>query len=278
MKRALGPWRLHPVVFGGMNLSIEGRPDRAQAIATIRAAREAGAELFDTADVYGLSSEPHHNEVLMREALGDDARVTTKGGARRVGDRWEHHARPEDLERACEASLRVLGSIGLYQLHAVDAEVPIEESVGALRRLQERGWIEHIGVSNVRLEELRRARETATIVSVQNEASPYVAPDPAILELCESEGIAFLAYAPMGGWRAGQTAHLPALRDAAEAHDCSPFEVVVRFLLGVSPCVLPVCGASTAANARSSVAQTEPLERAWIERLERALWEPLRAR
>lgn len=278
MKRPLGPWRVHPVVFGGMNLSIEGRPERSDAIATIRAARDAGAEVFDTADVYGLVDEPHHNEALMREALGADATITTKGGVRRVADRWEHHAHPDDLEKACEASLRVLGTIGLYQLHAVDAEVPIEESVGSLKRLQERGWIEHIGVSNVSFDQLVRAMQSATIVSVQNEASPYVAPDRRILDLCASSGIAFLAYAPMGGWRAGRTAHLPELCEAAEEHACSPFEVVVRWLLGASPWLLPVCGASKAANAQSSILQTEPLEPGWVERLSRALWEPLGAR
>lgn len=274
MKRAIAGRRVHPVAFGGMNLSIEGRPDRAVAIATIREARDAGCELFDTADVYGLVGEPHHNEALMLEALGSNTMLTTKGGVRRVDDRWEHHARPEDLERACEASLRVLGSIGLYQLHAVDAEVPIEESVGALARLQERGWIEHVGVSNVTFEQLQRACAETEIVSVQNEASPYVRPDLSILRWCEDRNVAFLAYAPMGGWRAGKTAHLPELRAAAEAAGCTPFEVVVRWLLGVSNAIIPVCGASRPDNARSSIAQAEPLDATWVERLSRALWEP----
>ena len=87
-------WRVHPVAFGGMNLSIEGRPDRAAAIATIHAARDAGCQLFDTADVYGLPGEPHHNEALMAEALGPGVHIVAKGGVRRVEDRWEHHGRP----------------------------------------------------------------------------------------------------------------------------------------------------------------------------------------
>ncbi len=276
--RRLADWRVHPVVFGGMNLSIEGRPQRAQAIETIRAARDAGCQVFDTADVYGLPGEPHHNEALLREALGSDARIITKGGVRRVGDAWEHHAHPDDLEAACERSLQTLGSFELYQLHAVDENVPIEESVGALSRLRDRGWFQHIGVSNVSFEQVQRACTTTTIVSVQNEASPFVAPDTRVLSYCEEQEIAFLAYAPMGGWRAGQTAHLPALQRAAQSVGCTPFEVVVRWLLAVSPNLLPVCGASTPIKATSSIRQSEALDTDLADALTRELWQPLRAR
>ncbi len=172
---------VHPVAFGAMNLSLG--PAEADAIATVHAAIDAGAQLVDTADVYGPEIyAPHHNERLIGPALRAHPEVllSTKVGVVRQGAAWLHCGRPDHLRGACEGSLAALGveTIDLLQLHAVDAEVAIEESVGALARLQEEGKARLLGLSNVTLAEVERARAVAAIASVQNEASVFVAPDP----------------------------------------------------------------------------------------------------
>ena len=130
-----------------MHLSVRGRPDRAQALSTVRAAVEAGVTLIDTADSYCLGeADLHHNEVLVAEALmgmgsaGRSVLVATKGGHTRPDGAWAIDGRPAHLGQACRRSLRALGtdSIGLYQLHRPDPLVPYEESVGALKDLQAR--------------------------------------------------------------------------------------------------------------------------------------------
>lgn len=252
--RSLGDLTVHPVAFGAMNLSIEGRPSREVALATIRAAVDAGVTLIDTADVYGLdASDARHNLRLLAEA-GIDATICTKVGVRRDGEAWIHDGDPRTLRAATEASLAALGAdaLDVLLLHAVDARVPIEESVGALARLRDEGKARRIGVSNVTAEELARAAATTALACVENEASPYVAPDPAVLRACEAAGQAFLAYAPLGGWRAGRIAHDPWLRALGARHDATPFEAVIAALLGASPSIIVVAGASRPENARSS--------------------------
>ena len=237
-----------------MNLSIEERPPREVALSTIRAAIEAGVTLIDTADVYGLDErDARHNLRLVAEAR-TGATICTKVGVRREGEAWIHEGNPRYLRAAVDASLRALGvdTIDVLLLHAVDARVPIEESVGALARLREEGKARWLGVSNVTADELARAAATTPLACVQNEASPYVAPDPAVLAACERGGLAFLAYAPMGGWRAGRTAHEPLLQALAARYGATPFEVVIAALLGASPSIVPVAGASRPENARSS--------------------------
>lgn len=250
----IGELSLHPVVLGTMNLAGEGRPSRDVAIATLHAALDAGVELLDTADVYGLDGDDvHHAERLVAEVRASRSCViATKGGVRREGDVWEHRGDPAYLRAACEASLRALGvdAHELYFLHAVDARVPIEESVGELARLRDEGKIVRLGVSNVDAEELRRALEVAPIVAVQNEASVFVTPSEEVLARCREHGLAFLAYAPMGGWRAGRVAHERVLRDVASRVGTSPFEVIVAW--SIARGWMPVCGASRPENAASS--------------------------
>ncbi len=247
---------VHPVAFGAMNLSLG--PAEADAIATVHAAIEAGAQLVDTADVYGPEIyAPHHNERLVGKALRahPDVLLSTKVGVVRQGAVWLHCGRPDHLRGACEGSLAALGveTIDLLQLHAVDAEVAIEESVGALARLQDEGKARLLGLSNVTLAEVERARAVAEIVSVQNEASVFVAPDRDLLAYCAREGIALLGYAPMGGWRAGRVAHEPVLQEVATQLGHSPHEVVLAWLLRTSECLVPVCGGSSEKNVRSSM-------------------------
>src|SRR5215208_775977 len=145
--RALAHSRVFPIGFGAMQLSLDGRPDEAQAIRTIHAALDAGVDLIDTADAYCLDeSEVGHNERLVAKALRDRRErviVATKGGHTRVGTEWHLDGSAAHLRRACEASLRALGTdrIDLYQYHRPDPDVPYAESIGALRDLRDEGKI-----------------------------------------------------------------------------------------------------------------------------------------
>ncbi|MCA9615641.1 MAG: aldo/keto reductase, partial [Myxococcales bacterium] len=140
--------------------------------------------------------------------------------------------------------------VDLYFLHAVDARVPIAESVGALGRLRDEGKIARIGVSNVSAPELRAALREAPLLAVQNEGSPFVRMDPDVEAICRAEGLVLQAYAPMGGWRAGRVAHEPTLRRIATELGLSPFEAIVAWTR--SRGWMPVCGGSRPENARSS--------------------------
>jgi aryl-alcohol dehydrogenase-like predicted oxidoreductase len=275
LTRRLGELAIFPVALGAMNLSIEGRPPRDVARATIRAALDEGVTLIDTADVYGLDgADANHGLRLLAEARGA-ALVSSKVGVRREGTAWVHDGRPAYLRAAAEASLHALRAeaFDVLHLHAVDARVPIEDSVGELARLREEGKARRLGVSNVTADELRRARASAPIACVQNEASPFVAPDPAVLALCEAHGLAFLAYAPVGGWRAGRVAHDPTLRALAEAAGVSPYQVALAALLGRSPAIVPVAGASRPENARASArAASLRLAPEAQARFERTFW------
>lgn len=276
MLRRIAGREVLPIGLGAMNLSLAGGPSRSDAIRVIHAALDAGITLVDTADVYAPSAEAiGHNEELVREATrGRDVLVATKGGVRRRGEEWLHDGRPAYLRAACEASLARLGRIDLYYLHAVDGEVPIEESAGELARLRDEGKIGAIGVSNVTRGELERALRVAPIAAVQNAASPYRpgALRDGVLELCEREGIAFVAHSPMGGWRAGETAHLPILRELAWELDTTPFTIVLAWLLGASSALIAIPGASREENARASArAASVRLTPEQALRLERAL-------
>jgi aryl-alcohol dehydrogenase-like predicted oxidoreductase len=208
-----------------------GEPaDPAAARALLRRAAELGVRLLDTADSYG----PETAERLLREALHpyDGLLVATKGGFRRHGPHeWEADCRPEHLKAACEASLQRLGleRIDLYQLHVVDADVPVEESVGALADLQRAGKIRHIGVCNVAEGELARACATAEIVSVQNRFSLVEQSSRAVLERCRRDGLAFIAWAPLAkGFLATATG---AVAEIAERHGATPGQVALAWVL-----------------------------------------------
>ena len=172
--------KVSAIGLGGMPLSIDGRPTEAEAIRVIHASLDAGVTFIDTADVYCLDhTDIGHNERLIAKALRErsgsgEIIVATKGGLERPGGEWTTNGRPEHLRRACEASLRALGldAITLYQLHA-PCDESLEESVGELSRLQEEGKIQHIGLSNVDVDQITQAQSIAPIVSIQNRRNPH---------------------------------------------------------------------------------------------------------
>ncbi len=253
--------------FGGMPLSIQGRPgDVTQAVAVIHAVLDANATLIDTADVYCLDDDDiGHNERLIARALHtwgggrSSVVVATKGGMTRPGGRWERDARPERLRAACERSLTALGveRIDLYQLHAPDPRVPFLESVGALADLQRQGKIRWIGLSNVSVEEIDAARSEIEVVTVQNRLNPFFreAVDTGVVRHCDAHGIGFLAYSPVGGGRLNRKlpAH-PVLRPMAVRLGASAHAVTIAWVLSQGSSVIPIPGARTVDHARGALA------------------------
>ena len=253
--RKLADATVFPVGLGGMPMSLSGRPPEERSIRTIHAALDAGVNLIDTADAYCVDeSEVGHNERLIAKALDgrrDGVIIATKGGHTRVdGGGWELDGRPEYLKRACEQSLQALRTdrIDLYQYHRPDPDVPYAESIGALEELQEEGKIRWIGISNANTDQIEETRSMVDLVSVQNQLSlEYGSPiDKGEVELCERHGIAFLPWSPFGGISKASDApgaHDP-VREAAEAHGVSPQQIVLAWLLALSPVMIPIPGAS----------------------------------
>ena len=219
-----------------------GEPDdREYSLRLIRRAVELGCNLIDTAHSYGAGI----SEMLIGEALHpyrDGVVVATKGGMHRVGEETFGDARPETLRRECEESLRRLRleRIDLYQLHRVDPNVPLEESAGTLAALREEGKIRHIGLSNVDVSQLERARRIVPIVSMQNRYSVVDREHEPVLEACERAGIAFLPYSPLEGGRS-----LPGGMTRRDA---------LRWLLDRSPVVCPIPGTSSIEHLEDNVA------------------------
>jgi aryl-alcohol dehydrogenase-like predicted oxidoreductase len=237
--------------FGTMSLTGPGAwgapqdPDEARRV--LRRAVELGIDFFDTADSYG----PAAAETLVAEALHpyDGLVVATKAGLTRQGPgRWSRNARPEYLRDACHASLERLrvDRIDLFQLHAVDPAVPIEESLGALSVLRAEGKIRHVGVCNVDADQLGRALAVGPIVSVQNRFSLADRSSRDVLELCERNGLAFIPWAPLA--KGTLTRANDALDEIAHAHDATSGQVALAWILATSPTTLPIPGTSSVAH------------------------------
>jgi aryl-alcohol dehydrogenase-like predicted oxidoreductase len=266
--RPLGPGApaVAAVGFGGMPLSIQGRPDdEAVAIRVIHAALDAGMTLLDTANVYCLDeTDVGHNERLVAKALRswgghrDGVIVATKGGLTRPQGAWERDGRPASLRLACERSLQALGTdcIALYQLHAPDAKVPFAESVGALAGLRREGKIRWVGLSNVSVGEIREAMAIVPVVTVQNRLNPFFreALETGVVAHCAKEGIGFLAYSPVGGGRLNQKLpQVAALQPIAAAHGATPHAVVLAWVIAQGPTVIVIPGARTLEHAADSM-------------------------
>jgi pyridoxine 4-dehydrogenase len=243
--------------FGAMRITgdgIWGPPsDPEEAKAVLRRSVDLGVNFIDTASSYG----PAVSEELIAEALHPypgGLVIGTKGGLTRPGpSQWEPDCRPEYLRETCEESLQRLRleRIDLYQLHTVDPNVPIEESVGALAELRDEGKIAHIGVCNVNVEQLARAREVASIVSVQNRYSVGDRESEPVLDACEREGLGFIPWFPLGS---GGLATDGPISQVAQAHDASPFQVALAWLLARSPVMIPIPGTSKVDHLEENVA------------------------
>jgi aryl-alcohol dehydrogenase-like predicted oxidoreductase len=270
-QRPIGNRTVSAIGLGEMPLSIEGRPDRAQAIATIHASLDAGVTIIDTADAYSLGVQEHgHGEELIAEALAayggatDDVLVATKGGHRRPGDgSWTVHGDPAYVKEACEASLKRLGvdAIGLYQYHRPDPKVPWAESVGALADLLDEGKILLAGVSNATVEQIDEAQRVlgGRLASVQNQFSPRFRSSEGELEHCEKLGIAFIPWSPLNGIGHADSIeqnHAGFAEVAAEV-GASPQQVTLAWMLAKGSRVIPIPGSSRPATAAASAAAAE---------------------
>ncbi len=245
--------------FGGMRLcgpGIWGWPaDRENALRVLRRALELGVNFIDTADSYG----PHVNEEQIAQALHPypgGLVIATKGGLTRGGPgEWKRDCRPEHLREACEGSLRRLrvDRIDVYQLHAIDTEVPFEDQIGTMRELRDAGKVRHVALSNVDLGQLKRAQGIVEIVSVQNNYNVGNRTSEPVLEYCEANGIAFIPYFPLDG---GDLAANQALSSVAGRRNTTVWQIALAWLLRHSPAMLPIPGTSSVAHLEENVAAT----------------------
>jgi aryl-alcohol dehydrogenase-like predicted oxidoreductase len=263
MTRKLAGTDVFPIGLGAMPMSLSSRPPEERSVRTIHAAIDAGVNLIDTADAYAWDeNDVGHNERLIARALNghrDGVLIATKGGHTRRGEAWELDGSREHLRAACEASLRALDTdvIDLYQYHRPDPKVPYEESIGALKELQDEGKVRWVGVSNASIEQIEQACSIVDVVSVQNQLSlEFTSPlAKGEVALCEERGIAFLPWSPLGGISSAPDAagEHDAVRRAADAHGVSPQRVALAWLLSLSPAIIPIPGASRPESIQDSV-------------------------
>jgi aryl-alcohol dehydrogenase-like predicted oxidoreductase len=254
----LGDMTVNRMGYGAMRLTgrgIWGEPrDHEEARRVLRRALELDVNFIDTADSYG----PRVSERLIREALWPypaDLVIATKGGLLRDGpDQWRPDGRPGHLRMALEGSLERLGleRIDLYQFHRPDPAVPYEESVGELVRLKEEGKIRHIGLSNVDPEQLDKALAMTEIVSVQNRYNLADRSSEAVLDKCNSLGIAFLPWFPLAASQLTRAEYR--VEEVASEHRATPGQLALAWLLARSPVVLPIPGTSSVEHLEENIA------------------------
>jgi pyridoxine 4-dehydrogenase len=246
--------------FGAMRLTGEGiwgwPTDRDNAKKVLRRAVELGVNLIDTADAYG----PEVSELLIAEALHPypkDLVIATKGGLTRPGrGQWVPNGRPEYLSQCVDKSLKrlKLEQIDLYQLHAVDRKVPVEESVGALKKAQDAGKIRHVGLSNVTTQEIERARKVLPIISVQNEYNIADRKSEKVLLFCEKENLGFIPWFPLGGNGSSLLKRGTPLEVEAKRHNATVAQLALAWLLQKSRVMLPIPGTSSLVHLEENMA------------------------
>jgi len=255
-----GDLRVARLGFGAMRITGEGvwgpPKDHDEAIAVLRRLPALGVDLIDTADSYG----PEDSENLIREALHpyDGIHVATKGGFTRHGPGiWAAVGRPEYLRQCCEMSLRRLGveTIDLWQLHRIDPKVPREEQFGLMKELQDEGKVRHLGLSEVSVEEIRAAREVFEVATVQNLYNLTNRQSEDVVEHCEQQGIGFIPWFPLAAGRLAEPGGVAA--EIAAAHDATPGQVALAWLLARSPVMLPIPGTSSVEHLEQNVAAAE---------------------
>ena len=253
---SIGDLKVNRLGFGAMRVcgpQVWGPPkDRPAALKVLRRAYELGCNFFDSADSYG----PHVDEELIAEALHPypkDLVIATKGGlVRPSAPRWDENGRPEHIRQAIEGSLKRLRveRIDVYQLHAPDPKVPLEDSLGPIVDAQRAGKIRHVGISNVDTKELQKAMGVAKIVSVQNQYNVGDRGSEPVLQACERLGIAFLPWYPLGS---GSALRISRIKSIAEKRKATPAQVALAWLLAKSPVMLPIPGTGSLAHLEENV-------------------------
>src|SRR5882724_8036156 len=255
--------------FGAMRITgdgIWGPPkDPASVLTVLRRAVELGVNFIDTADSYG----PNVSEELIAEALAPypkDLVIATKGGWNRPGpNQWTHDASPAHLRQALEGSLKRLrvDRIDVYQLHAPDPAVPFDASIETLANMQSEGKIRLVGLSNVTVEHIERARKIVPIVSAQNRYSFADREWDHVVDYCERNGIAFIPWFPLGaGTVAGRL-----LERIAKTRQVKSIQVALAWLLKRSPMILPIPGTTSIVHLEENVqaASLQLTEQEYVE-------------
>ena len=249
---------VHRLGFGAMRLTgkgIWGPPaDRDEAVRVVRRAVELGVDFIDTANSYG----PYVSEEIIREALhpyADDVLIATKAGLTRTGpDEWWPVGRPEYLKQELELSLLRLGveKIDLYQLHRIDAQVPVADQIGVFVEAQQAGKIGAFGLSEVSVDQLREVQQLIEVATVQNRYNLTDRNSAELLDVCTTDGIGFIPWAPVA---AGDLAKPGGpLDDVVQATGATTSQVALAWLLAVSPVMLPIPGTSSVAHLEENVA------------------------
>jgi pyridoxine 4-dehydrogenase len=243
--------------FGAMRLTgpgIWGPPaDRAEAIRTLKRLPEVRINFIDTADSYG----PNVSEQLIREALYpyDGILIATKAGLRRPSPgQWERDGRPEYLRQQAIKSRQRLGleQIGLWQLHSIDPKVPRADQFAAVKSLQEDGIIRHAGLSNVAVTDIEAASKIFKVATVQNRYNLVDRGSEDVLNYCEGHGIGFIPWFPLAAGRLAEAGSI--LDSVAKAHNATPSQIALAWVLNRSPVMLPIPGTSKVAHLEENVA------------------------
>ena len=253
-----GTDEVHRLGFGAMRLcgeDIIGPPeDEAAARAVLERAVELGVDFVDTADSYG----PGVSERLIGEMLDtdrEDLLVATKGGLLRNADgEWLPRGDPDHLRNAVLCSLDRLRTdeIDLYQHHRPDPDVDFEETVATLAELQDEGFVRHVGLSNVSVEQLETARDHVEVATVQNRYNLGYREEADVLAACEEYDIGFIPWYPIGAGDLG--GKRDDVEEIAAAHDATPYQVALAWQLGHSPVTLPIPGTSSVDHLEENVA------------------------
>jgi len=272
-----GDLTVHRMGYGAMRITGEGiwgpPKDRDEAIRVLQRAVELGINFIDTADSYG----PDVSEELIAEALypyPSDLVIATKGGLLRTGpNEWPINAHPDHLQKALEGSLQRLrlDRIDLYQLHRVDPAVPFEKTLAFLQRVQEQGLVRHIGLSEVSVAQIEKAREYVQVVSVQNKYSIDNREWEPVLQYCKAQGMAFVPWYPLS---AGHVQALEKLNQVGQKYNASAHQIALSWLLHHAPNILLIPGTSKVkhleVNVKASAVSLSQEDLAELEKIRAA--------
>lgn len=256
-----GQTEINRLGYGAMRITGEGvwgePKDREEAKRVLKRVVELGVNFIDTADSYG----PDVSEQLLGETLAPFPQglvVATKGGLTRPGPgKWTPLGQPDYLTQQVEMSLRHLKTeqITLWQLHRIDPKVPVAESLRAIKRLQDKGKIKHVGLSEVKPHEIEEARKTVEIVSVQNEYNVGNRKHEDVLEYCEKNNIAFIPWFPVAAGKLAQPGGK--LDEIAKKHNATVAQLSLAWLLQRSPVMVPIPGTSSVAHLEENMKAAE---------------------